>query len=344
VGTIYGNAIVKGIQSIELQNIRGNLKAQEAGHVRASRVGGNCQASGIEANLEIEQIGGNALLTDITGMANLARVAGNLIGKHLGGGAKAPRIGGNLVLNGGLGVGRTYHFEADGNASLRLPEGTNAYLNLTAKGRLSTPETLVVQEREGRTLTGSLGEGGAEVLVKAKGNITVGCGTAAYGTDVGDEISRQIEESLQAIDLEAIGLQVSREMESALSRLRVKLETTDWERVGSQARQAIEGAMDRMQRDIDRMAAKTARQQAHVQRSIEKEIRNHERMARRAAQAGQRRPADDTPPSEPTSESERVPEPTPNLEEERLSVLRMVEQGQITPEEAEMLMDALVES
>jgi hypothetical protein len=34
-------------------------------------------------------------------------------------------------------------------------------------------------------------------------------------------------------------------------------------------------------------------------------------------------------------------EPEPDLDEERLSILRMVEQGQISPEEAEMLLDAL---
>ena len=35
-------------------------------------------------------------------------------------------------------------------------------------------------------------------------------------------------------------------------------------------------------------------------------------------------------------------EPEPSLDEERLSILKMVEQGQITPEEAEMLLDVLV--
>jgi hypothetical protein len=35
------------------------------------------------------------------------------------------------------------------------------------------------------------------------------------------------------------------------------------------------------------------------------------------------------------------PIPEPDLEEERLTILRMVEQGQVTPEEAEMLLDAL---
>ena len=34
-------------------------------------------------------------------------------------------------------------------------------------------------------------------------------------------------------------------------------------------------------------------------------------------------------------------EPGPDLDEERLSILRMLEQGQISPQDAEMLLDAL---
>jgi len=37
----------------------------------------------------------------------------------------------------------------------------------------------------------------------------------------------------------------------------------------------------------------------------------------------------------------RLSEEVADLDEQRLSILKMVEQGQITPEEAEMLLDAL---
>ena len=193
-----------------------------------------------------------------------------------------------------------------------------------------------------------MGDGGAEVLVKAKGNVIIGGSGSSFGPELGEEISRQIEESLQAIDLEAIGRQVSEEMASALSRLRVKLETTDWERIGSQARQSVELAMDRMQRDVDRLAEKTARQQERVERKVEREVRRQERRARRDRTAGQRSPVEmaGVAPNAPTSEENPFfePEPEQDLEEERLSILRMVEQGQITPEEAEMLMDALLQA
>jgi hypothetical protein len=49
------------------------------------------------------------------------------------------------------------------------------------------------------------------------------------------------------------------------------------------------------------------------------------------------------PPETTQAESGPPVEPAPDLDEERLSILRMVEQGQISPEEAEMLLDALVD-
>jgi hypothetical protein len=169
----------------------------------------------------------------------------------------------------------------------------------------------------------------------------VGSGQPGPGTDLGEEISRQVEEGLKAIDLEALGRQVGEEMEAAMSRLRVKLESVDWDRVGRQAQQAVESAMDRMQRDMDRMAATAGRHQGRVERKIMQEARRQERMEGRRQQQQERQdlaedlqvPRDDADPMASTADSQQ--------DEERLSILRMVEQGQINPEEAEMLLDAL---
>jgi hypothetical protein len=164
----------------------------------------------------------------------------------------------------------------------------------------------------------------------------------AFGAELGEEISRQMEESLRAIDLEAIGQQVSAEMEAAMSRLRVKLESVDWERIGLQAQQGVERAMERMQRDMDRMVEKAARHQARLERKAEKEARRLERMDRKLQRRMERQPFDAAQGQQreevevdlqdwPVEEGAEAVEPEP----------KMVEQGQITPGEAEMLLDAL---
>lgn len=353
VGTVFGDAGLKAVDTVDLQNVRGNLLAKGIDHLRASRIGGNLQAKEIGGALDADRVGGNALLKGIAGAVTLDQVAGNLTARNLTAGAKAPKIGGNLVLNGEIGTGCTYHFHARGNATLRLPEGTGAHVNLSAGGKILSSAALADERRDGNTLSGTMGDGGAEIAVEARGNIMLGGGEPQVGAELGEEISRQIEESLSAIDLEAIGRQVSEEMEAAMSRLQVKLESVDWDRIGVQTQRAVERAMEQMRRNVDRMAETASRHQERLERKMEAEKRRLEKRERRHQRAEERRKrvevdvkdwaASGAPQAEDAEDAYRPVESEPDLDDERLSILRMVEQGQITPEEAEMLLDALQE-
>jgi hypothetical protein len=347
-GTVFGGAALNGLEVADLQNVRSNLRVRGADHVRASRIGGNLQATEV-GTLSTDQVGGNATLKGISGAVTLGQVAGNLAAKNLSGGAKVPKIGGNLALNGKIGAGCTYHFHVRGNAVLRLPEGASAHVALSARGKILSSVALVDRVEDGNTLSGTLGDGGAEIAVEAGGNVMLGGGSpeasAGIGADLGEEISRQVEASLQAIDLEAIGRQVSEEMDAALSRLQVKLESVDWERIGVQSQRAVERAMEQMRQNMDRMVEKAAHHQEKVERKVEREQRRLERLERRRQKALEREQGVQVDLGDSAAEAaygdDRPMEPVPDLDEERLSILRMVEQGQISPQEAEMLLDAL---
>jgi len=341
VGTVYGNVTLQSVSGADLQNVRGNLRVKDGGHLRVSRAGGNLQARNLRGKLGAEQVGGNAILQRIQGPCSLDRVAGNLVAEDLGGGIQAPRIGGNLVLGGNLGRGCSYHFRADGNALLRFSEGTNAVLSLTARGKLLAQAPLADEQWLGKTLTGRLGDGGCEIVVEAEGNVLLSSEDSVRGVELGTEIARQIEDSLQAVDLEAVGRQVSGEMEAALSRLRVKMEDVDWEQMGTQAREAVERAMEQMQREADRLAEKGARQQRRLERQAEQQAR---RLERRQRKQGKQAPRPSVAAVDGQPEPHEPAEAAPASEDERLSILKLVERGQITPAEAEMLLDALQQS
>jgi hypothetical protein len=359
VGTVYGDVRVSNVRNADLQNVRGSLRVTASDRVRVSRVSGNFQAKSLTGTLDADQIGGNAMLKGVAGVVTLDQVAGNLVAKDLTGGAKVPKIGGNLIMNGELGRGCTYHFKARGNAILRLPEEANAHLTLSAQGHLSSSLSLTDEEREGNRLSGTLGDGGAEIVVEAGGNLMLGGGRPPFA-DLGDEISRQVEESLRnidfegmgrqveeslrAIDLEAIAQQAGEEMEAAMSRLQIKLEGVDWDRMGRRTQEAVERAMERIQRDVDRVVARAERDQERRQRMVEREERHKERLERRLRKTAHRLQGHGVEVHVDDWSVEESDEPVgsgPDLDEERLSILRMVEQGQITPEEAEMLLDAL---
>ena len=110
----------------------------------------------------------------------------------------------------------------------------------------------------------------------------------------------------------------------------------DWERIGLQTQRSVERAMEQMRSNMDRMVEKAARQQDKLERKLERERQRQERAERRLRPEGEVEV-----PETAYAEANEPMEPEPDLEEERLSILRMVEQGQISPGEAEMLLDAL---
>jgi hypothetical protein len=346
-GTVFGSASLKNVERADLQNVRGSLVVRSVARLQASRIGGSLTAKDLDGSLNVDQVGGNATLKNIGAEVRMGQVAGNLTGKNLTAGAKVPKIGGNLYLGGEIGQGRSYQFSSRGNAVLRLPEDASAHLTMTARGKfvLSTP--LTDEVRDGRTLSGSLGDGGAEIVIDARGNVILGGKEGAQiemGAELAGEVARQIEEGLAAIDFDAIGRTVGAEMDEAMSRLQVKLESVDWDRVGTRTQQAVDRAMERMQRDMDRVVANAERHQDRLEQKLERQKRRMEQRARKLEREDARRAGIEIvvegDPAEGAYEDYEA-EPAPNLDEERLSILRMLEQGQIAPEEAEMLLDAL---
>ncbi len=343
VGTVYGETALKAVANADVNNVRGNLVAKASNKLHVTRVSGNLTVKDMGGALNADQVGANAVLKAVQGPVSLDKVAGNLVATSLTGGAKVPTIGGNLVLNGELGAGCTYHFSARGNAMMRLSDDASAHLTLSAKGKIMSSMDLVDVEREEGRLIGTLGEGEAEVVVEASGNVMLGGGGGRGITiDLGEDFAWQMEEAMRAIDLEGIGRRVNEEMDEAMSRLQVKLEGVDWERIGLQTQQAVERAMERMRENMDRVVEKAARHQERLERRAEKAARRLERIELRAQRAEQRRSAARVGVENwPSGDGTKVGAPEPDVDEERLSILRMVEQGQITPEEAEMLLDAL---
>lgn len=353
VGTVYGDVSLAEIETVDIQNIRGNLRAREVGRLRVSRVAGNLAAKEIGGALEVDQVGGNAILKEVGGMARMEQVAGNLVAKHLGGGANVARIGGNLVFAGIVGIGRSYHFRADGNAMLQLEEDAAAHVSVSAGGHLHSSLVLTGEERTAQALSGLLNDGGAELAVHAEGNLLLGIGGQAdheapddlgerFGEEMGQalgasfgEMGRQMEASF-----DNIGRQVESEIESSLGRLRVKLEGMDWARIGGHAQASVERAMSRLEQESGRLAERMAHHQERIRLRAQREALRAERDGMRAHRHERTAGA---VAAAPLAGAEPVPDvdPEPDRDQERLTILKMVQQGQITPREAEMLLEAL---
>jgi hypothetical protein len=323
-----------------VESVGGDLKARHvAGSVGAERVGGSLRAQGVGGKLDLETVGGNVRVRKLGDLLTVQKVGGNLRASSLNGGMEVGRVGGNLHLEGVLVAEHSYHGEAGGNVTLRLPTSTSARFDLKARGRIRTDLALTVEAQDPNRLVGVLGEGAAQVTLTAGGNVRLRewVGPEVEATEwveelegLAEEIERQVEEALREVDFEAI----SREMESRMAQAQQRLESADWERLGRQAQQAAEAGIAKAQEAIQRALSRM-------------EIWRDEYEARKPSPDEVReKAAAEEPKAEPTTGAGLPASPTPADEptdEERMAILRMVERGQITPDEGEMLLDTLEE-
>lgn len=349
-GRIGGNASLKSVEGaatveevggtlrarrlgadLAVQNVGGNLKARSVtGSLECKRVGGSLRVQGVGGKLNVEIVSGNARVRDLGGHLTLKNAGGNLRASILGGDMEVERVGGNLHLEGPLVPGQSYRGEAGGNVTLRLPTSTSAHLELRAQGRIRTDLPLTIESQDQNHLVGLLGEGAAQVTFTAGGNVRLRewAGTEAEAAEwveelegLAEEIERQVDEALREVDFEAI----SREVESRMAWAQQRLESVDWERLGQEAQRAAEAgiaqAQEAIQRALSRMEAR--RDEYMARKPVPSEVEGEA-----AAEEPSAEPAVPTPAGEPT-------------DEERMAILRMVERGQITPDEGEMLLDAL---
>jgi hypothetical protein len=128
-------------------------------------------------------------------------------------------------------------------------------------------------------------------------------------------------------DLEDIGPMVEARVGEAMAELQVRLEQGLGQIDGDKLRFKIERAAEKSARAAERAAEEVRRA---AEREAQKARMRAERSQRRWERASGRKPR-----------PQPRPQPEPVSEEEQLRVLRMVEQGKITPEQAADLLEAM---
>jgi len=300
-----------------LEEVLGNLRIQGIkGRVRTRSVHGNATVRG-SGPVSFEQVLGNLRANDLTDDLTARDVRGNVWARRVGGTVMLRDVGGNLeaeAVEGGLTAENVR-----GNVSLLPPFSVGSTYRVTGFGnlRVSLPP-----------------EASVRIKVRAGGHVdvrhpalavewhngealgTLGAGQAALEADVkgnvmllGKEPGRETGMSSQ---WEELGAQIEWQVHDAMATLATELEERLGRVDGEWVRHQVDGATVEARRRAER-AAERARMRAE----------QAERRWRRAA-------------------GERVgPQPTNATDEERLRVLRMVEDGTITPEQGADLLGAI---
>lgn len=324
---------VRGAGVVTLQSVNGNVSARD--------IAGDLRIELARADLEVRSIDGRLIVT---------KCAGDLSARSLKGGAEIARVGGDASIETDFSPGKTYHIHAGGDLTLRLPAGASARIGLQAGGEIGNRVEFNEWSGDSRSGQGVIGNGEAQVELSADGDLMLlpvrsdadfGLDFEALGSQFEAKVG-QFERDLE-VKLSELGEHIARMAALGTADLEARLRRVDVSGVSRQAEHAAERARHQAARAAERMREKAERVQRQAERAAERARRRVERRGHLhgfdvhvdwSPPGGSSKPGRPTPPPPRATRSEAT-------EEERLIILRMLQDHKISADEASRLLDAL---
>lgn len=296
--------------TVTLDNVGSDLVLRDVGAVTARNIGSDLRIKSVTGDVRITHVGSDATIREVDGAVVLGMVGSDLYLKDIGGSCHVDRVGADLVLSTDFNAGDDYTFTVGGDIVARIPPDADVCF------RIMRCSDLVVDALEAEIIEGDDFD-----------EVIFGDGTAQVDLNAGGEIRlvAQAEDYMMALNV-----QLEEELASRLNSIEARL-----------ADQLV-GLDDVLLNKAEQLREKAERQSERAIRQTEKALRKAERKTRQTKRQfsftlglnDQARPK--------SKRRASTPEPRePVTDVERLMILRMVEGGQISVEEAEKLLSAL---
>lgn len=301
--SIGGDVRVTNIRGdVTLRTVGGDLSLRGFGRGVFETVGGDFHARKGTGDIQIDRVGSDAVIDRISGSVILRNVGGDLGLRRVDGTVEID-VGGDASVMFTTLVGKKLSLKAGGDLSCSLPGDASASVTLSAGGEVYLPANIDIEEMDaGKAFT--LGEGEIPVDLIAGGDLYLQGDETADPfafADLGETIASQVESEVEAGIVE---------MEARLEALGAGMGTYSSDRIGEQVRRAVTRARRKAERGRKR-AERARRRVERKTRSINMSLSGRPRRRVKVS------------------------------EDERLSILRMLENGTITVEEAEKLLQAI---
>jgi hypothetical protein len=305
--------------AIAAEAISGDAVLKEVGPITIANVSGDLRVRSVNGGLELQRVSGDLAARGVTGLLVCESVGGDLSAADLGGGLQA-KVGGDGSVKTEWAAGRDYALTTGGDAVLKFPNNASATVQVTAGGKIRhDADWAEVSEGRG-TLQGRLSEGEARVSVTAGGDVSLQ-GRGEPGTFV---FGFALEDAELDLELDSMAEEIERNIESHMARLGAQLEAhlggIDHEAIRHKAERAAEKARRKAEHAAERARLQAERSQRRWERMSPPRAPRPPRPAPGAAQ----------------------PRPAPSVtDEERMAVLRMVQEGKISASDAARLLEAM---
>ena len=306
VNTVFGDLVARGVvEELVVGEVHGDLSARHIGALTVRAVYGDLVARRITGPLSVEEASGDVDIRVAGSDVTIGQAHRDVNLAYAEGQVTVANVHGDIRLRGGLGPG-DHSLQARGDIVIRWPVASPVDLAISGKRIDNRLPLADVVEKDGM-LTGRIGQGDTRLSVSAGGRVIlkememVDEKWEGFGAD---ESEFGFNAAMAGISMGNIGARIEAEINSHLSRFTRDIET----RFGPEFGQ--------------RIAEKVSRHTERAERSAER--------YRRKTDANRRGGA------EPTA----APRKSASTEEQ-LKILKMVEAGTISPEEAGMLLEAL---
>ena len=301
---ISGDGSLRVLQGgLHIEKVGGDLALRHVGAVSLGHVGGDLVLRHSSGGLKVALLAGDASVRDVQGDVALDEVVSDLHVRDLQGNFRA-KVGGDVIANLQPQNAAAYALQAGGDILLRLPADVDATLALSAAGDLSV-NLPGVDDKTATALV--IGGGDSPMDIGAGGDLLITSQTDEWA-DMAD-----FDISMPFIGADFPGL------------------SDDFaEKIGRHAE------------DVARKAEEQARKvEEKFMRKSEKYIRDAERKAAEAARKAERHIRFGKHPMPPRPPRRPAPPDEPVTDQERMLILKMLEEKKITAADAEKLLAAM---
>jgi hypothetical protein len=320
------------------KSLGGNLDIQMVGGCLALRYTGAVSAARVNGDVDAKRVGGALKLGNVAGGVKVRGVSGELeidahgdVDVNQAGRSIRARAGGDLDLRHCLTPGAEYDLQADSDIRLRATPGVWTRFEMQAGGEVIAKVQGGQVEGDAKhkvvTLGQSDGSGATpvHVMARAKGDvILVGAEATAEMDDLSEDIGRLADEYAAQIETQVHShmAELQRLLAEQLARVNVPAGTVEFggAEVAARVREAVERASDKARRRVQAAQRKMERQSARARHDWNWKF--------------------ETPPRGPGA-APAAPAAEPASEAERLAILKMLAEGKISVDDAELLLAAL---
>jgi hypothetical protein len=303
-GQVGGDARVTGLSNeLMIRNIGGDLSLRRVGRSTFELIGGDLQARKVVGDLTVDRVGGDAIVEKIEGDVRLRAIGGDLLLRGVSGLVQAS-TGGDASVELSPEGDQQSSIQVGSDLSCRLPEETSAKVIVRAGGEIAIPANIEEEESDEGTVL-SLGDAEATIELSSGGDLLLrigDLGPAYYDDDFIGPTMSEVDAKLA-------------EVEARFGALTAGAFAFDVDRIGERVRRSV--ARARRKADWTRYKA-----------------------------GKMKHPKPPKPPKVPKfgrgfGFGDFDTEEPAVSEEERMTILRMVEDGKLSVEEAEQLLQAL---